>query len=267
MKAWIIFLLLIFVFLAGCTTQSGGNSGPGVSITAVTVLPTEAEPRTPVMLQAFVKNVGGLKATNVRVELFGLTDEWTISPSRSQTINELNPADPSRGWSDGEEREVVWELTAPGKTTDMTYSGNVNVLYNYQTTVNGIVTAVTMDYYRQTAKTGGIESQPSSGGPITIKIIAPDTIISSGSVPIQITVQNTGSGKVKGDKLSLSVSGASCSRNDVTLIKGISSTGLYCTINTGPITNYKDYPITISTTYAYWIESPFSIKVLKNPVV
>lgn len=265
MKRLIILLLPIFVFLAGCI--SGGGGGPGVVITAVTVLPDTAEPHTPILVQAFVQNQGGLKATNVVVELFGLTDEWSILPARSQSIGELIPPDPSRGMNEGQQYEATWELRAPAKTTDITYNGNVNLLYRYGTSLEALIKVVTINYYRQTDKTGGIESQTVSGGPLSMKLIAPSTIISGGRVPIQIAIQNIGSGKVKGDRLSLTVSGASCSRTDVTLIKGTSATPLYCWIDAGEVSNYKNFPITVRTSYEYWSESPISITVLKMPAI
>jgi hypothetical protein len=262
----LILLLPVFVLLSGCTS-SGGGSGPGVVISNVVVTPTTAEPNTPIILQATVQNQGGLKARNAMVEIFGLTDEWSISPGRSQSIGELIPPDTSRGSSTGEEQVFTWELRAPAKSNDMTYNGNVNLRYTYDTTLEALIKVVTIDYYRQTGTTGGIDSQTTSGGPISMTVVAPSTIISGGRVPIQIEVQNAGSGKVIGDHLRLTISGIGCSRTDVTLVSGTTTPYLYCWVDASAVNEYKDFPITIKTTYDYWVESPFSVTVLKTPPI
>jgi hypothetical protein len=267
MKRLIVLLLLlpVFIFLAGCT--GGGGNGPGVVISRVDVLPTTAEPNTPILVQAFIQNQGGLKATNARVELFGLTDEWSISPGRSQSIGELIPPDVSRGSSTGEEQVFTWEIRAPAKFNDMTYNGDINLMYTYDTTLEALIKAVTVGYYRQSGSTGGIESQTTSGGPISMTVVAPSTIIAGGRVPIQIEIQNTGSGKVVGDRLILTVSGMTCSRTDVVLITGTTTPYLYCWLDAGAVNEYKNFPITIKTTYEYWVEKSFSVTVLKMPPI
>jgi hypothetical protein len=266
MKKLIILILLIFVFLAGCT-QTGGGGGPGVTITSVTAIPsTSVEPGTPILLQAFIQNSGGAKATNVRVELLGLTDEWSVSPERTQNIGELLSADPSRGVNEGQNWDVSWDLKGPGKSVDVPYDATVHVSYHYETTLDSQLTAVTTEYYRQTNKQGGIDTQSVTAGPISITMIAPSAIISGGRIPVQFSIQNSGGGKVMGDTLTFITSGVNCQRNDVRLIKGSTAT-LYCSIDTGSVSNYKNIPVSVRTSYDYWIESQTSITVLKIPSI
>lgn len=260
----IIFSLLAFVFLAGCAATPAG--GPGVIIKSISASPPTAEPGTPILLQVLVQNVGGVKATGVRVELLGLTDEWSISEGRSRSIGELFPPDPGRGITTGEEREVSWELRAPGKDVDISYDATARLSYRYETTLEAQIRAVTSEYFKQTDEKGGIEFQSVSAGPISITVIAPSTIIAGGRVPVQFAIQNIGPGKVTGDKLTFTITGVSCPRTDVRLIKGSSAT-LYCTIDAVGVTHYKNFPVSVKTSYEYWVESSTSIKVLKRPPV
>lgn len=264
MKRWIIFLLPIFVFLAGCTTSGGGS---GVIIKSVNILPDgSVEPGMTLSLNALVENSGFGTARNVRLEIIGLTDEWLISPGRTQNIGDMFASDPSRN-SPGSEQSVDWALTAPGKSNDITYTGYVRLTYSYETTLDAQIQAVSMGEYKQNPKNkGGVVSQSVTSGPISISVTAPNAIISSGTgrVPIYFSIQNIGSGKVRSDMLSLTVTGATCSRTDVTLIEG-KSASLSCSINTAGVSDLKNFPISIRTNYEYRIESPFSITVLKSP--
>jgi len=256
--------LLIFVFLAGCVGQQQ-SGGSGVVIKSFTALPATTEPDTPVLLQLNIQNTGGTIAKAVTAELLGLTEEWSISEGRMQVVGELYPADSSRGITEGEEYVIEWDLSAPGKTRDIPYSTTAHVSYAYTTTLEAEIKAVTSDYLRQTGETGGITFQGSSAGPFSITIIAPTTVISGGRIPVQVAIQNTGGGYITGKRLNLQTSGLVCSKNDVALIGGRSAT-LYCTLPIETFTNYKIFPISISTSYIYWIESTTSITVLKNPV-
>jgi len=264
MKRLLIFLLLILVFLAGCTTSGGGGSG--VIIRSTSILPDgSVEPGIPISLNTIVQNSGIGTARNVRLEIVGLTDEWLISPGRTQNIGDMFAADPSRN-SPGSETSVDWTLTAPGKSNDITYSGYVRLTYSYETTLDAQIQAVSSNEYKQSGQKGGIVSQSVTSGPISISVTAPNAIISGGTgrIPIQFSIQNIGSGKVRSDRLTLTITGATCSRTDVTLIEGTSAS-LSCSINTAGVNDLKNFPISVKTSYEYRIESPISITVLKTP--
>jgi len=268
MKKSIIFLLLIFVFLAGCTQTSGGGSGPGVVIKSSAVIPTgDVEPGSPLTLDAIIQNDGVATARNVRVDIVGLTDEWGISPGRSQVIGDLFSSDPSRGVA-GSEIPLDWSLTPPGKANDMTYNGYIRVTYSYDTTLDAQIQIVTLQEYKQNGVQGGIIEQSATAGPVSLSAVTQNAIISGGvgRVPVTISIQNNGPGKIMGDRLIFTVSGINCLRNDITLIEGTSGT-LSCSIDTSGVANLKDIPITVRTSYDYWVESPFSITVLKNPPI
>lgn len=267
MKRLVIFLLPMLVLLAGCTTM--GGSGSGVIIKSTSILPDgDVEPGMALSLNTVIQNGGVGTAKNVRVEIVGLTDEWSVSPGRTQNVGDMFAADPSRN-SPGSETSVDWTLIAPGKSNDITYTGYVRLTYNYETTLDAQIQAVSMEEYKQNPQNkGGVASQSVTSGPISISVTAPNAIISGGTgrVPIYFSIQNIGSGKVRNDKLALTITGATCSRTDVTLIEG-KSASVSCSINIAGVNNLKNFPISVRTTYEYRIESPFSITVLKTPEI
>jgi len=273
MKKLVILLLILVVFLSGCssgTTSLVGSGTQGVIIKSFSPSDTTVEPNTPVLLTLLVSNVGSQKATGVNANLMGLTDEWSIPDGRSQFIGDLFGTDPSRGVTQGEERAVTWTLTGPQKNVQLSYEATVRVTYTYTSEVSGMVKAVSSDYYQQKKVKSEIQSPKNTGGPLTITPKMTSVSVSGGSMPIRFEIQNSGGGRVYSggspsvgnlDRLSVSVSGASCSRTSVTLIQGKSAV-LYCTINTGGISDFKLVPFTLSTTYNYFVDSTTSISVL-----
>lgn len=268
-------LLVLVVFLSGCVGQPEGPSAgtAGVVIQNFKTDLTETEPGMPVILSFTVKNIGGAKATSVSTELIGLTNEWSISPGRTQSISDLLPADPERGITEGQEDYKEWSLTGPAKNVKLTYNINARVYYTYATVSESLLRAVTYDYFRQTQERGGIEITKATGGPLSVTVKAPSTIISGGQVMVQFEIQNVGGGRAykSGDKpttntldmVSVSISGADCdgTSKEVRLVNG--KTGrLYCRVNTAGVTNFQDFTISLTVNYKYYLESTTSISVL-----
>lgn len=265
----VLSLLIFIVFLAGCVGTPSGGGGPGVVIKGFSASPSTAEPGTTVLLQLFIQNSGGVKATDIDVKLLGgvLTSGW--QGVTSEHIDELYQADPSRGMNEGEEREIDWTLTAPspGKSVDMPYETTAEVSYQYSTESNAQIKAVTLDHLRRTNDKGGISFQKSSAGPISIKLTAPTTIISSGRVPVQIQVSNVGSGYVENDQLTFTVTGVTkCSTYIVRIPKGRTA-AIFCQIDTSGVTEYGIFPITVSTSYKYFTDATTTITVLRAPPI
>jgi hypothetical protein len=261
-------ILFSIVFLAGCIGQSGGGGGPGVVVTTFSASPSTAEPGTPVYIELHVENKGDTVANNVRAELMGLPQtEWNV-PNRVQDLGQLLPPQPSRGMNQGGIGDAYWELTAPaGKNVDIQYEANVRLTYDYTSSLDAQVRAVTSEWMRQKDDKGGIKFQKSSSGPISISLIAPSTVISSGKIPIQFQITNTGSGGVTGEVLRFSFSSnVNCPRSEVRIPKGRTG-ALYCSINTAGVSNYENYQIGISTDYNYYIDQITSITVLRKPPV
>jgi hypothetical protein len=266
-KPTLLVLLFLIVFLAGCVGQSGISGGPGVVVTGFSASPSTAEPSTNVEIVLTVENKGDVNAENVNAELMGLPQtEWNI-PNRVQSIGELVAPQPSRGMNQGGVGDIVWDLMSPlGKNVDIPYEATVRVTYDYTSSLDAQVSAVSTDWMRQKNDKGGIKFQKSSSGPVSIKLIAPSTIISSGRIPVQFQITNTGSGGITGEALTFSVSGVDCPRTDIRLPKGRTG-ALYCSISTGGVTTYDVFQIGISTSYNYYIDQTTSITVLRKPPV
>jgi hypothetical protein len=258
-------LLFLVVFLAGCVGQSGTSGGPGVVVTSFSASSSTAEPGTGVSFYLTVENKGDVDANNVQAELMGLPQtEWNI-PNRVQSIGQLVAPQPSRGMNQGGVGDISWDLMAPaGKNVDIPYEATVRVTYDYTSSLDAQISAVSTDWMKQKNDKGGIKFQKSSSGPVSIKLIAPSTIISSGRIPVQFQITNTGSGGITGEVLTFSVSGVDCQRTDVRLPKGRTG-ALYCSIITGGVSTYNVYEIGISTSYNYYIDQTTSVTVLRKP--
>jgi hypothetical protein len=277
MKKLILLLLISAVFLSGCQLPGGqvglvGKGTQGVIIKSFSPSDTNVEPNTPVLLTLIVSNVGSEKANNVNSELFGLTDEWRIDEGRIQPIGELFGTDPSRGVNQGEERPVIWTAYGPEKNVELSYDTTVRVTYTYDTELDATVKAVSSDYYQQKKEKSQIQSQKTTGGPLTITAKVTAVSISGARIPIRFEIQNSGGGRVylggsptvnNLDRLVVSVTGANCQRNDLRLIQGKSYV-LYCTIDTGAVSNYKLIPIKLTTIYNYFVDSTTSVTVLSK---
>jgi len=264
-----LFPLFIVAFLAGCTQFPGISGGTtGVVIKTFSFIPTSpVEPSTPVYLSLDVENTGGARATGVSAEIIGIND-WTFDPKepRTQSIIDLDYPDPSRGINQGGTDHIEWTIKPPEKTVQIPYDIGVRVKYSYKSTFEGRVGAVTNQYYRQTSKKTGVIFSKASSGPLSIKLTAPNSIISAGRIPVIFEVKNVGGGGILNDELTFSISGANCPKTTVKMIKGQSAI-LYCNIDTSGVANYAEFSVSLSTSYQYYVDSSTSITVLPKPPV
>jgi len=281
-KHFTLFLLVLSVFLAGCVSQpkGSGSASNGVIIQSFSTDLAETEPDTPVIFTLLVKNVGGKEAKKVQTELFGLTGDWKAdsgSKGRNELVDITNllPSDPERGITEGQEDLKTWTLISPAKNVKLSYDANVRVYYSYETVSDSLVRAVTYDYFRQTQEKGGIQSSKTTGGPLTINVKVPSTIISNRQVPVQFEIQNVGSGRAYNaydssdkpktdtlDVVKIKVDGADCGGTSIVRLVGGKTGRIYCKINTGDVTNYQDVDISVTLTYRYYVESTTSVSVL-----
>lgn len=270
MQEW-KYLVLLFgvVFIAGCTIPgiSTGGGGPGVTINSFIPSDTTVEPNTPILLSLIVQNSGGAVATNIHADLGGLTQDWSIDGGRSRSIPDLNPADPTRGISQGEQDEEDWTLSAPGLSSQFSYPVSVQVSYDYTTTSDNLIRATSINYYETNKpQTGVIESKTTSG-PLSVTVTAPNAVFAGSTVPVYFQFHNQGSGKVQGDTLNVNIqgSGISCQKQQVKMIQ--SSDGfLRCDASTSGVTTFIDFRVSVSTSYTYVINAATSITVNPTPV-
>ena len=293
------FLLVATVVLAGCVGQpSAITSTNGVIIKSFTANPQVADFGVPVFIEAVVKNVGEQEAKNVLLKLIGLTNEWTKDGTNTiddtwrtgtiltgQSTDTLFPADPSRGFTEGEEVFKDWKAFPPRKNTELNYEVTARAEYDYQTTSESLIRIVSTSYFRQTNNKGGLVSSKTSGGPLAVNVISPNTVIAAGTntMTIQIEVQNVGGGKtlldgnldrVKVETFSRLVgigpdfkldsknqNEGECSKDDLKLI-GSRTGRIICEIKLPEPSPFTDMPISVKASYRYFVDSTVQVKVL-----
>jgi len=269
MKEWkaLVFLFGI-VFICGCTIPGLTSTGTGSGLTmTMSLSDSSIDPGTQVQLALTIKNAGGAKATGIRADLNGLTQDWSISPGTSIGIPDLSGADPSHSFP-GDSDAENWIISPPGLSTQISYPFSVRLTYNYETSDNVIVRVASFDYTKTNKITTGVISQTSTGAPITINVRAPNAIFSGSTVPVFIDFTNSGSGVVQGNSLNVDVSGSgiSCPKSTVTLIQdnnGVGKNGyLRCTISTSGVSGWGQFTVQAHTSYTYTIEQFNSITVL-----
>lgn len=271
MKKWLSFALLFaVVFICGCTIPGlTGTSGGGPSMT-LSVSDSTVDPGTQVVLTLLVQNNGGATATGISAQLNGLTSDWGISPGTNIGIQDLSGVDTSHGVTQGEADSEQWTLTPPALSTQISYPFSIKLTYNYDTSDNAVIRAVSYSYYKtHTNFQSGKLSESSTGGPISISLQSINAVFTGeNSIPIYFDFNNAGSGIVQGNSLNVNVqgNGISCSKNTVTLIPdstGVGRTGfLKCTLATSGQGDYPQFVISIDASYTYQIEQFSSITVL-----
>lgn len=271
MKNWKYFVLLFgVVFLAGCTIPglTGGGGGAGLTMT-LRLSDSTVDPGTQVALTFLTQNNGGAKATGINAQLNGLTSDWGISPGTTIGIPDLNGVDTSHGTNQGDADSEQWTLSPPGLSTQITYPFSIKLTYNYDTSDNVVVRAVSYSYYKtHTNIQSGKLSESSTGGPVTITLRPINAVFTGNSVAIYFDFNNAGSGVVKDNVLNVNVqgNGISCPTSTVKLIpdsSGVGRTGfLRCTASTSGGGDYPQFVISVDASYTYQVEQFSSITVL-----
>lgn len=278
MKKSPLLLLILAVFIAGCTANIpfiSGQGGSGVIFKDFSTLDTNVEPDTPVTLNLAVANTGTEQARGVTAQLYYLPEGVNVQQGKTQSFGDLNGANPSRQIS-GEENSFQWTLTAPAKDTDMQYNPKVRISYGYTTVVNLRLKAVTIDWYKQKKEKGGIDGTPQqTGGPLTITATSVNSLISGGKAAVTFSIQNNGGGRVYSggsptgdsvDSLSYSVSGGSvsCRPNPVRLMNDGTSNKVVCTIYVSTSDPVVPIDLTFKTDYNYYIDRSTTFTVLQK---
>jgi hypothetical protein len=265
-----LILVVAVVVISGCTGLTGltgGGSGGAITIRSFTISDTNVEPRSTSYLELTLENTGGQTARGVNINLMGLTDEWGIYPSRSISVGDMAPKIRDQA---GQKEVITWTLTAPEKDVQQSYPITAAVSYNFDSKYNANFKVVSYDWYRLKNDKGGISSEGYTDGPITIRVTTQSSYISGGRYPVIINIQNTGSGRVYMgsisnqqdlDRMAVTVSGAACRNTEVRLADG-KSASLYCYIEAPITSGYKIYPVEVSATYSYFVDSTTSVTLM-----
>jgi hypothetical protein len=276
-KALLLFLVIAVVAISGCTMPGGGGgTGRGVDFKTFSITPAQQEPGTESILEVSVLNSGKLKATDVNLQLQGLSDEWQISGGRNIYIGDLLGADPDRNIP-GQEEVREWLLLGPPKSNLFSYPFTVRLIYRYSTELEGLLKSVTLDYYRQSKVSGGVEETKYTAGPLQISVQSPTSIISGGMVPVYIKIDNVGGGRtylpyssapdvMSLDKVAIvSYSGIDCGgKNEIRLTDKTYT--LHCNVFPGAVNDYKLVPYGLRLEYKYFIDKEGTITVLPKVI-
>lgn len=293
-----LFSIVSIVFLAGCARGPSVPSGAGVVITSFTPETNLVAGEQDVVFILAVQNTGERTATQMKVALSGLSNEWVkvggevdLGAVKSIT-GSLAGSDASTGFK-GDSTSIDWTYkSAKSKTTaDITYDASARFFYKYDTVHDAIVRFVTSAHLRTAPNTPkGIQSATTTQGPLFITTTARTPIIASGDTTgrIQFEIQNIGPGRVYDcagtcepsvildqiDKITITGVGAAgqCTGvgtpgdtqtlTDQKLVAG-KSKSVSCTIDAKTITNFKDFAVTVTVEYKYFVDSATSVTVSK----
>jgi len=203
----------------------------------------------------------------------------------------------------GESYEFTWTVKAPADLrVDNTYTASLRTYYKYKTSSTSILHLVSYDYLKslptdqfntEKAK-AGVTQSTSSAAPVSVKLsagIRPLVVYSNGdSFSVQIDLTNVDSGNAfdtaasypqlgSADlhKVYIAIAadgdlGFTCSGLQgysgatwVSLTKGQSKT-VFCTIkgDKAKLENSRDYTVTVTLDYGYYIDASTAVKVLKS---
>lgn len=205
-----LFSIISIVFLAGCARGGGeGPSGQGVVITNFDTDFPIATAGTDVTFTLEVQNMAQKEATNVKVEFFGLSSEWTeaaaVFGSSVKLLSSLGGFDPVLG-TQGEADAAVVTVKSPAPATvrlsDINYEMNGRVAYKSTSDAQAIVRVVKSIVLKTNPDAQkGLLSFTSSKGPLNIDVKARTPVISDTvkTVRVQFEITNVGGGRTFSD--------------------------------------------------------------------
>jgi hypothetical protein len=144
-----------------------------------------------------------------------------------------------------------------------------------------------MEYYmglspeEREKKEWGIIQSRVTAGPLRVTVEAPKPIVTAEvTIPVWFKIENIGGGRAfrhipdvrKPTLETLDVieiapgPGLTCPETEVRLIRGEYGR-LSCTLDIGRFENLKDFEITLSSTYGYYIDGYATLRVLKKLVI
>jgi len=226
-QIYVLLLVIIAVFLAGCAKQESVATA-GVVIEKFSSQVSTVPSNSPVELTLIVRNSGEREAKDVKAVLGGLNFLTESIASRGDLAEEdkqqywrsenrgafkdrdfLKNSDPSSllgedtlsGFQGGQ-GTVIWRLTSPVQARDQTYELTVNLVYGYSTVSTILIKAVSFNYLQslpeieQKSIDTGVTVSKTTKGPIEISVKSDQAIISdSSTLPIEIEFRNIGGGK------------------------------------------------------------------------
>lgn len=280
-KEFLLFLVFLGIFLAGCTKQPITPTSDGVIITSLSLDLDRIGTGSRVNIILVAENVGEAAGRNIIAELVGL-DDWTIKEREHRSNVILSPADLELNAKGGEDF-VEWETTTPSfKGSNQKYDFSAKLYYSYETLSTILLQSVNLDYFRtlnpqqQAQVNPGIFFTSTKNGPLVISAKSPAFFPGqTKELPVEIEIKNVGSGRAfEGgekpdrntvDKIIVNVKGAVCEKGSEKIKLANSKTGrLVCKLDVSNVESFKIFPIEITITYRYFVEKTSSVTVLKS---
>jgi hypothetical protein len=298
----ILFLIILLVFISGCTNQNQNptvSTEDGVSITDFSFNPSSVYAGYNAGLGLEFQNLGGSKAEITKIQIYGVDftsgssstqREWRIVKGNQEvdiangltSKGELDPPEPDVG-IEGDKDYYEWRLQSPLVTAKTDYDFRVRIEYSYTTVYTGIIRLVHEDYLESLSdadkqklyNSDGIISSVSTNGPISVVPFSGRHFIVEelATKPIlKFKIENVGKGYTYTDigKYYLTIketpgSMVSCGNQPIKLSSG-KSTIIDCTFDpslVGSFTNKIDKTFQINFEYSYYVDGITSITV--NP--
>ena len=224
--------------------------------------------------------------------------QWEMTEgARSMTIErDLKPYDPLKDIPAGKD-SIRWAIKAPqmdpGQQKTDTFTARA--YYDYETRVNGQIVAYSEAESvaaKQKGETLETSTFTATGGPISISVRSiPDPVVITGideTVTLEITVENTGGGTLYENgmtadwikttdpdleyddlnKVYMTIDAGALNANlqgtctGTQELIGGKPTALTCDIKVPVPSTKTNYPIKISMTYGYYIDSPMQLTVV-----
>lgn len=284
----------IFRGFGGGVAGLVGPGSAGVVIKSFTVDTPTTETNVPVSFTLTMENVGEREATNVKAELFGLSNEWKDKNEKTVPLNfgkfdgeskdKLAGTDPANRIPGDVELEDLILTNKVSKDTDTPYSASVRVSYAYDTIVEGLVRVVNRDYARTQ---GATMTQTSINAKVTsgpLSVIARPRITTgvtedTRTVTLFLELTNAGGGRTfKGDKIEFvnvdwvsfdttksgtTIKCADATTGEFRLINSKKTLKCDLTLPTG-VTTFQDFAFRVGLTYKYFVTASTSLTLLKT---
>lgn len=220
-------LLPLLILLAGCTgtpatqqmqIEPGIVPDTGVKILYFTPDYSLLYSTDRFRLNIIVQDVGSSRANNINAELHKYGDFNVSGGIQKKVADNLEPPD-TQSRSPGETAEAEWQVRVPPTSASFSYNFGVKVKYDYRTEswTDGVVLSrerwKTLNQLGKQIQLGtGTSTGPLQVVVSTHEVVLPklDVATSSKSFPVQIKLQNTGTGVVNSDGGGCNTQGVGC---------------------------------------------------------
>jgi len=276
----LLVLLIVIIFLSGCTTSTKENiSSVGLS-TVLTSDIKQAKTSMPVTFILTVKNLASEDAKDIFIELLNLTD-WEVEDAL-KSLDELLSNDLYKfSW-------IAYAPSIPNKT----FVPYAEILYSMETKANLTLRVYDNNYLNTLkqaekdkikGKSALLSSSISKNTPVTVTVSLQQPFILtsySQKFPFVIEIKNIGLGQTYGDepdyppreseknyvKFSYATdSNIYCDHDDGDLIelsKGSKSIACKLTVTQDELNNYADFAVDFTISYVYLDRASLKIAVV-----